>query len=642
MKNLRLVQAPFLTVVLLLLFSIGSLNMVNAQCPSDNINPSDYPYETNFLPEPDDFFFNLGDKSINYGATPPNSQNKPVLVFNHGYVDGAGLGWFLTGPNMYEAAYNDNYRVVFVNTTSGDGMWVNGVILSEMLEDITAHYGVDDVVLVAHSNGGKASEVALFCENKSHLVDRVITLGTPFKGTPLASLADVFGISLLVEILGLADGAHYSTTHYMENVARPILDNLPNNQPNKFICFGGWGYNRGSTLFAITMDFGGSYLNNTGANFITGGNDGVTPYYSSTRPGGNRVWSGCYNPFGWWCNKDSRIDHIDIAQAKHVWNEMKPYLQGSYKIMNEGQDDLVTIPNDFIESNYEILSTMDGNEEVLTIGKNAQDVNIHLMHSGKEDDFKLLDPKGVIAQTNEIQKIETASSGHNTSILMNQPLSGKYTIESDAEEFIALVEYQNGPKLRFEKINQVLNEGASFSLNTAILGTEKEAVITGVIRQTIDENGQKANEQHIILNFVSNKNGQYHYTFPNGLEEGVYSLVINADGEDYRRTIVSGFVVGKNENGRQELNLAKELDLKSYPSPISDRVMLSFDIVEEGKTTIALFDAYGRLIKITELTDLAIGQNTFEWNLGDLPNGNYFLQLTNNQIKACQPLQIIK
>ncbi|MEL7219885.1 MAG: alpha/beta hydrolase, partial [Bacteroidota bacterium] len=275
---------------------------------SMQIQAQNYDYDEIQLPNPDNmsllFFGAIAESKIYYGETPSNNQDKPVIVFVHGFIDLANL-WFTLGNDMYEEAYDDGYRTAFVALTRGEGMWTNGAILADMLEDITDHYGVDDVVIVAHSNGGKSAEVAMFAENKYDLVDRVITLGTPFRGTGVADLAETPAFNWLVDFIGLGGGTSTSTTYYMDGVARPILDNDPDNQPGKFINFGGWGYKNGTTIIFPVMTTSGTLLNAMGGRPSSGGNDGVTPYYSSTRPGGYQVWDGW--AWCWWCNRESKV-----------------------------------------------------------------------------------------------------------------------------------------------------------------------------------------------------------------------------------------------------------------------------------------------------------------------------------------------
>ncbi len=607
---------------------------------SFTLQAQDYtPYQ---LPEPDDlspfFIGSINESAIYYGAEPYNSGNKPVLVFVHGFIDLANT-WFAPGNDVYDRAFDDRYRTAFVAMTRGEGMWVNGGLLASMLEDITDHYGVSDVVIVAHSNGGKASEVAMFHENKSHLVDRVITLGTPFKGTGLADLAETPALNWLVDFIGLGGGTSTSTTYYMEGVARPILDNEPDNEPHKFLNFGAWGYNKGTTIAAPTMLVGGTYLNAVGGGSSTGGNDGVTPYYSSTRPGGNPQWPG-YCAW-WWCNDESQYDHIDITFDYVMWNEIKPYFQGSLGSFKMTEDfESQYNRESVLESNFEILSTMDGYAETFTIKEEMGQVNINLMHPQEENEFAIVNEKA-----ENLNLIAEKSRGHNqgtnTSILLENPTVGTYSIESDAE-FAAMISYEKGARLLFDNSKIRYEEGENITFKTEIVDTDELAVMTGVVVQKTDLMGEPVKSNGIVVEFEALGNGEYVYSLPKGLEEGVYNLTINAEGNTFRRSLVAGFVVvGAKENQLEE-SLVAQLNLGNYPNPVVDVTTITFDVVEKGNTFLSLYDAYGRLVKTQDVSGWDAGQHTIQWNLGELANGTYFLELRNGQEKTTRALLKVK
>lgn len=621
-----------------LFFGIFSLQVQSLQAQEN--------YTTYQLSTPDNlsplFLGSFTDETIYYGATPANSEDKPVLVFVHGFIDLANT-WFLPGNEIYDRAYDDNYRSVFVAMTRGEGMWVNGEILAGMLEDITDHYGVEDVVIVAHSNGGKASDVAMFYENKSHLVDRVISLGTPFLGTGLADLAETPAFNWLVDFIGLGGGTSTSTTYYMEGVARPILDNEPDNQPNKFINFGAWGYNSGTTFAAPAMFVGGELLNTMGAGPSNGGNDGVTPYYSSTRPDGNPQWPGyCW---WWWCNLESKYDHIDITHDYVVWDEITPFFEGnlnSYKMPQEWEGQFER--ESLLTSNFEIISTMDGTAEMFTVGENVGQVSIELMHQKEEDNFFVVNSRQE-AFFNKVEKKRGHNGGINSTISLINPEKGEYTIESDAESFAAVVAYQNGPNLLYDNSKIRYNEGETIAFNSEIMNINKiteEASMTAVVIRKSDLMGNPLEDQAMVLEFESLGNGAYTYEIPEGLKEGVYNLTINAEGEDFRRSIVSGFVVMAAKQSPIEETLQSQLQISNYPNPVVNQTNITIEIVEKADTYLSLFDAYGRLVKVEKIENTDLGTYTHQWDLSEFNNGSYFLEVKNGSQKATNALLKIK
>ncbi len=597
-----------------------------------------YSYTQYLMPTPDKlsplFLGSITESAIYYGAEPAYSSNKPVLVFVHGFTDLAN-SWFLPGNDIYDEAYDDRFRTAFVATTRGEGMWTNGAILAQMLEDITAYYGVNDVVIVAHSNGGKASEVAMFYENKSHLVNRVISLGTPFKGTGIADLAETPALNWLVDFIGLGGGTSTSTTYYMEGIARPILDNEPDNQPNKFINFGAWGYNKGTTIAAPVMFTGGTYLNLAGGDSSTGGNDGVTPYYSSTRPGGSPQWPG-YCAW-WWCNDVSQYDHIDITHDYVVWDEIKPFFQGNINGFSSNSEEDELYPQDrkkIQSSNFEILSTVDGYKEAFTISKDAGAVSINLWHPAEENDFVILN-ENLEAVEYAIQKSKGHAKGMNSTINLDRLPTGTYTIESDAAAFAAVVAYEKGAELAFDNSTIRYAAGEAITLN-AELKHAKAADISAVIAQTADLMGNAVEGTAVVVNFEAAGNGQYSYNLAEGLAAGVYNVTLNATGEDFRRNIVAGFVVTAPTQEVAAASIAMEL--QHYPNPVVEQTTISFEVVTEGTTTLSLYDAYGRLVRSEQLNNLALGQHTLAWNMEALASGTYFLELRNGKQQVTKSL----
>ncbi len=569
------------------------------------------------------FIGSINESKVYYGKEPNNSQNKPVIVFVHGFIDLANL-WFLFGNEMYKEAYHDGYRTAYVALTRGEGMWKNGEILADMLEDITSHYNVNDVVIVAHSNGGKAAEVAMFTEGKKDLVNRVISLGTPFKGTGVADLAETPAFNWLVDFIGLGGGTSTSTTYYMENVARPILDNHPDNQPSKFINFGGWGYNSGTTISAPAMFVGGNLLKVMGGGNSNGGNDGVTPYYSSTRPGGNPIWGGyCW---GWFCDKTPKVDHIDIALSDVVWNEITPWIQSpiNLRLANQTQE----IANkDFVESQFEIISTMDGVQESFFIHPGSGRVQIEFMHADIENEF-VLTKEHAHAQVVLDLHSTIGVKGINSTIVLDQMEPGKYTLETNASDFAAVIAYENGPSLKYNKPTS-LEEGKAIELHASLSNLTGTAKITGVLTKTneLDGNGVK-NEFSKVVKFSPTSTAQFNLVIEEGLPAGVYNLILNAEGTDFRRSLVSGFAVQERKGTLPEIE-ANLMSLDYSPNPVSHQLTLTFEKFETQKTaTIEVFDAYGRVLLSNDYSSLPSGEQQVFLDFSAFETGVYFLRLS--------------
>ncbi len=610
------------TLTLFITFTLLANNNTNAQSVT---------YTSYQLPAPQYlsplFVGSLNESAIYYGQEHWYNKNKPVIVFVHGFIDLANL-WFSPGNDIYYEA-NKRYRTAFVATTRGEGMWRNGEILATMLEDIVKHYKTNKVIIVAHSNGGKASEVAMFHYDKYQLVDRVITLGTPFKGTGLADIAELPGMEYIVDLVGLGGGTSTSTTYYMEGHARPILDNDPDNQPNKFINFGAWGYDNGTTVAAPAMYAGGLILNTMGGGDSNGGNDGVTPYYSSTRPGGSQMWGGwCWS---WWCNLNSRYDHIDITYDYIMWDEIKPYLTGSLpnRMMQQEEIDRAST----LTSNFELITTMDGAANQFRVPADAGEVTVNVIHPDVSNQFNLIDDSG-----NDLTMDLMVSKGLNESNYSHQTLyleKGTYQINSDAVEYAAIVSYENGAQLTFDNSQLSYEEGETITFNASILNTKQEATITAVLYAKSDINGKSIQTQSYVVQFELNEEGKYVAILENGVKAGIYNLQINAEGETFRRTIISGIVVKNKENSL--LNIEESsLNISTFPNPTTDYINVSIELENEGtNAAIHIYDAYGRTVQSQNLAKYSEGTHTIQFDMNTMPKGTYFISFENeNKIKT--------
>ncbi len=613
---------------------VGISNTTSAQV--NNYAEYDLPHPWLLTPA---FFGSINSSAIYYGDEPALSSFKPVIVFVHGFVDLSNL-WFLPGNNMYDRAYFDGYRTAFVAMTRGRGYLRNGQILGEMIDDIAARYGVNDVILVAHSNGGKASEAAMLFQGKHDKVNRVITLGTPFWGTGLADIAETtFILSDLVDLIGLGQGTATSTTYYMTGVGRPDADSHPDNEPNKFINFGGWGYAAGTTILSPTITVGGIILNFMGGNAFNGGNDGVTPYYSSTRPGGFEVWAPGYG------NPSGLTDHIDIAMSWKVWDWVKPFfITPLMPTSNPNEQNELSNPVFNAASNYQIITSKDNNKE-FAIEKGAKDIEITLIHAEANPTVTISKkmPNGVkksMETPTFSQHKNTTGKGYVSMLKLTDFEAGNFEIESSAKEYLAFVGYEQGATLHYESGLNPSN--TSFEANEAIqLGlsvdnfqaTDIAPTASVVIRNTADLEGNKIeNGESLVLNLEANADHTFDIQIPSGLNEGLYNVSIQVEGETFKKTLVTGFAVRARSFVGPVMD-AIQPALSVYPNPLADEVQLNVELLIDAPSFVRITDAYGRLLAQKEVTDLGLGTHQVDWNLSqlNLAKGTYFIQLINGE-----------
>jgi len=613
-----------LQLLLITLFFSISFN-TNAQVETQLPNPGELPW----------FYFNsFGENTIFYGVEPANGDDKPVLVFVHGFTSQADT-WFDSGNEMYESAYDDGYRTAFVSMTKGEGMWTNGGLLANMLVDITQHYGENKVVIIAHSNGGKATEVAMFHHNKKNLVDRVITLGSPFWGTEVADLAETFWFGWLADLVGLGGGTATSTTYYMGGTARPYLDNLASNRPSKFINFGAEGNCSGTTLAAPAMCTSGGYIHLAGG----GKNDGVTPYYSSTRPGGFTYWT---------YNNSPDHDHTDVKQDYVVWNDVEPMIRVNMNNLRVAQTAVDNFPKQEVVSNFQILN---GESDAMNfaIEEGASAIQIELLYTKDDASFELLtsENKAITKEYNLIES-DKYKSGKTATLMVEDLEAGSYNLQSDAGQYAAIVSYNGGVALRhvseLSEAKPAYSSDETVHFNVEVLHMQaSEAVeMTAFVTLKNDLQGNPiADARPIEIDFELQADGSYEFTLDQP-EIGVYNVFVEAKGETFVRNLITGFVVNDATNApiQNETGTDAPSELSVNPNLVHTSTTVTFEISEGNNNMLSLFDVNGQLVRTINLNGYDRGVQQMELNLDNLESGVYFLNLNNE--KGTQTQRVVK
>ncbi|HWI60801.1 MAG TPA: hypothetical protein VNT75_03055 [Symbiobacteriaceae bacterium] len=238
------------------------------------------------------------------GATPPNvDYTKPVLVFVHGKGGWSG-SWFeptvYHGTNdMYAYAYNNGYRTAFTDLYPDKSMWANGELLNRQLDEITAYFGVSKVTIVAHSKGGLDVNSASVHYGANPKISRIVTLGSPHWGSPVADMAYSTWTWWLAALLGERNDATYVLqTGYM-SYFRSITDGR---DPVPYYTLS--GYKCGPVFTALWM----------GCAVIGGEDDGLVGVSSARIPGGTHLKEG------YW-------DHDEIRMGSRTWSWFAPVIR---------------------------------------------------------------------------------------------------------------------------------------------------------------------------------------------------------------------------------------------------------------------------------------------------------------------------
>ncbi len=571
------------------------------------------------LPKPNQisltYLNSLGERNILYGQTPPN-YNGELIIFNHGYIGSTES--MLIGNEMYERAYEEGYQTAFVATTRGEGLWINGAILGQAIDQITTHYQVPEAYLVVHSNGGKASEVALFHENKRNKIKRVISLGTPFHGTQLADLSQNWWFKWLWSLTGLNDGAALSTTYYCENVVRPYFDNHSLNQPEKYYNLGVWGWNKGHTILKPAFITAGGYI------FLDGGgeNDGVTPYYSSKRPGGNVIL-----PYDGSSKGD--YDHIDILYGQYSWNYIQPYLKGNSTLSNRENKKQPVEENHY----YEVVS-----DYQLVYSQNEYD---HIMLSGKKNAEITIFHENPTAHFSANTKNSSRRINHyTTQMLIEEKDKTTFTLESDSKYVAVVREPEEVP------VHYLFNTQEKYPvLSVKVMSElEKETKVSAVITYTHDLYGNAVqNPKSEVVFFEWNEKQQKFQLSTRKYSDGIYALYLTAEKEgSFKRNIASGFTIGKMVEKEHTITPVdiKEEKIATLANDVYSNTQIKVkNSLERTQVSVAVYNLNGHSL----LTKEALVENGFiplEKEIQRLPKGIYLIALKTKE--GNQTLKFIK
>ncbi|WP_338814180.1 T9SS type A sorting domain-containing protein [Bernardetia sp. Wsw4-3y2] len=581
--------------------------------------------------------------NIYYGATPSNLRaGSPVIVFIHGYFSRASSWWILN--DMYTKAFNDGYRTAFVSVHPDKDMWVNGQLFSNMLGTITNNLGVNKVVVVAHSKGGLDTDAAVVHYGAHTKVERVITLSTPHFGTPLADLAQSNWVSWLSSVFGQVNDATNCLQTGYASYFRSQTANNPNYSKAKFRTVGAWGY-------GILLAVPGAYLDLNGGSAFTGGNDGVVTYKSSKRPNSTTLLSG----FGNW---RTNYNHLEVQQGYSMWSTIKSNLPYSLSKVEAKPIDteILTNPNAVVESRVQILSSEKTSRNFMVEeGVTETMLDIHSLNENEE--FVITAPNGEKVNPKVLRISEKANDllgGFATTIKIENPQVGTYSIESKSA-FVALVTASEGVGLRMTSdLNDkkyYYNVGETINLNISLLNelgiNTQGAKVTGTM--TLTSNDVKT-QKAVVLEFnqSSQKNGQFRATVNDKLNEGIYSISIQAENGNFSKSLVTSIAVVDgvlhtladatnpiNENKIESIKL-----MPSFPNPFNTQTKISFELKNSSAAMLTIYDAVGRVIEKVDLSSYGIGKHQYVWNVNQnkVKNGLYIAEIRTGNERVTQTM----
>lgn len=122
---------------------------------------------------------------------------------------------------------------------------------------------------------------------------------------------------------------------------------------------------------------------------------------------------------------------------------------------------------------------------------------------------------------------------------------------------------------------------------------------------------------------------QQHYPWQFAYNSG--TIYIGTHGRGFFK---STSLVGIKDNDIKADNTGVS-QLSVYPNPVSNNGTVSFKLEKNTETSIRIFDIRGQLIKEINSGNLSVGKQNVAFNVSDLPNGTYIMQLkTANETKT--------
>lgn len=560
--------------------------------------------------------------SILYGAVPPEGQNAPVLLFIHGYSSSAAT-WY-EDNSMYTDAYYSGYRTAFVSVYPDRNSWENGAMFADMIQTVCNTYGVAKVNVIAHSKGGVDSDAALVHYGAYDKVDRVITLGTPHFGTPLADLAQSNWVSWLSNVFGQFNDATAQLQTGTMSYFRSVTDNDPDNANTDFRVVGGTDY------YGVLW-FPGWYLS-----FTESQNDGVVTYSSTQRP----------NSFSM---PSQPLNHTDIAKGGPMWNNILPQLPSTNMRTPELPATPTNVnPNAVITSRTEVISS-DRGARRFTVPEGVSGVSIQVrqMESTDQVTLRKADTDGRIKPIGDKLRLEDRFwGGYMTGYQLSQPEAGTYVIDSE-KPFVAMVMYQEGAvaTLRSDLSDEKLVYGTGEAINLKLElenAPEEDVKVTGFWKRTSDLRGVMEEGETEVIEFEGSGTA-FLKTIRSTERPGVYNLSVQVEGDSFRRSLVTSIAVVPDGQSKLEENerAASFAITKVFPNPSAGNATLQLDLQAGETYTLRVFDMSGRVVEERQVQ--GHGQQQISWLAGaGLNNGLYILELSNGTERQTARLVLMR
>ncbi len=468
----------------------------------------------------------LGDKPPNYNSA------KPPIVFVQG-KNGSSTSWYgeteYHGVNdMYTKAYEAGYQTAFVQLydAAGNGsenQYTNGELLASMLADISRHFDGQKVNIIAHSKGGPDTQAALIHYGAHPYVGRVITLGSPHRGSELADLSNSWYAGWLGDLLGQNDAGTYSLQVGEMARFRSVTDGHTNRNKNKYYTVAGTDH--GPALSALSL--GGAYLSSYGAN------DGLVTETSSKLPYGTHLFT------------DSSIDHDNIRMGSKVFSRIEPYLRTATVTQTKITTDL---PNQYeaaiqnTSSHYihgdALAKSQLVKKEIYIPEKTTGRISIYTARSSTG--IELISPNGTVVPASKPIVDQMLFSGASLYTFNNKDFTpGIWAVQIQAKEaddaYLLASTFDEKDVYKLEMSGTGKAEQTGFTIHTP-----KNAKTSSMTIKVIDKDGVELTQDILPKATIG---ADFSATLPKVPTPGVYNMTIDIttkhpNGEESIRTLV--------------------------------------------------------------------------------------------------------
>jgi triacylglycerol esterase/lipase EstA (alpha/beta hydrolase family) len=616
--------------------------------------------------------------NVVFGAIPPNSQDKPVIVFVHGWFDN-GYSWFMANNKWYEKAYNEGYRTAYFFHSFSDAFQKNGKVVAEMIRKTCQHYNTNNVVAVCHSKGGIDMEWALYNENVWDSIAGVVTLSTPYYGAPLIDVISNPIIRLITENIPFigpifkGQGTYQLQPAYMAGVVRPMMDNNQYNRPEKFHSFSGTGLDHRTVLPAsipddalkiifptynpicINLPGFGAVLGDlmTAGMVVTGNitrivpvqprynnpqrnttiNDGLVPYYSGIRPGSVVVKPPT--------SPQAYLSHIDELFSWYTWDIVKPEVEyfKDHPVFRTIKSNIQNQPTEQ-ETEEPVVSNM---QFIQSNNIAIQNTNkLYVVGEYKDVAIKVLDENNNLVKTiNLNNEVTSLYSIFNEIDLSKLPANKVLTLQSS----VPLIGLLNDGKNATVSLNTQAdktyfsNEALGFEVSLNDWSDNIETiVIKGYLNRNMNENGEVIWDKVIPVSFVFDNEKQLFVCKDKlDLESGIYNLSIYADGNTLKRFATTSVLVKQ----ERKQNTDSDNLFSVFPNPANDAVTVQFNATENNNYSIEVFDMLGKKLIEKNFKNIISGSQQIQFSTDEynLSKGAYLISLNiNGERKNCKVL----